>query len=225
VPAVLITTRTTLALRCPDCGQPGFFPLSRFELNSGKHKVICSCGTHLATITKTGPKNFSLHVECPLCEARHQQTFKAFQLWGGGIQKVACELSGLEIALIGPKEQVRENIRLTDRPAKEMAEDLGYDKHFLNPEIMYQALDFLRELAEDGRLDCGCGAGHIDVEAYPDRIELFCTECEAVGILFAETIQDLQLLQGMKELQLEARAYRYLDQKRLCRRGPSKRNT
>lgn len=56
------------------------------------------------------------------------------------------------------------------------------------------------------------------MEVFPDRIELSCASCDAVGIVFAETVKDLQWIQNMERIQLEAHSYRYLDDKRLKKR-------
>jgi len=223
---MLIPTQTTIALRCFSCGKMNFSALSRFGLGEGKSiKIVCECGTCLVLITKN-KGSITLQVECVMCEAKHLLKYRPFQLWNGKLLKIICENTDIEIGCIGSAESVRQSVKSSDRSISEMADEIGYDRYFLNPEIMYQVLDLLRKITEEGRLSCGCGGSRLEAEVYPDRVEINCSLCGAVGIIFAETVKDLQWVTNMEEIQLEANTYRYLDDKRLRKRGSSrKRNT
>ena len=223
---MLITTQTTMALRCFSCGKMNFAALSRFGVSKGKSvKIVCECGACLILISKT-KENISLQLECGMCETKHLLKYHPALLWNGKLLKISCENTGVEIGYIGNAELVKESVKNGERSIRQMADELGYDRYYLNPEIMNQVLDLLRKRTEEGKVSCSCGSSRFEAEVYPDRVELSCTMCQAVGIVFAETVKDLQWVTNMESIQLEANTYRYLDDKRLKKRGSSRnRNT
>lgn len=157
---MLVSTLTTLALRCPSCGKMDFYAISRFNFSGNAIvKVLCECGTPLISIAKKGRNMYCLQIECVMCETRHLISLKARDLWDQTVRTITCEGTGVEIGFIGTKELVMKSVKNLDRSIREMAEDLGYDKYFLNADIMFQALELLKNMAEKGRMSCSCGGG------------------------------------------------------------------
>ncbi|MDX9873074.1 MAG: hypothetical protein RBT41_11740 [Clostridia bacterium] len=223
---MLIPAQTTLALRCPNCGKLGFHSVSRFALGRGKQiRLTCECGAALAAIGTKGSQSVYLQVECMLCERRHLTAYKNAFFWNGQVKPVVCEESAMETGFIGPREEVREAVQRLDRSMRELSEDMGYDKYFLNPEIMYKILEWLKKMTEEGKVFCSCGANDLEVEAYQDRVEIYCTGCEAVGVIPAETTEDWNWVNRVSEFVLEARKYCRLDHKCSKRGRSRKRNT
>lgn len=224
---MLIQTQTTLALRCPSCGKLGFHTVSRFALGAGKPiRLNCECGAAVAVVAEKGESSVWLQVECMLCERRHVSIYNNPQFWNETVKPVICEESSMETGFIGPGEEVREAVSRLDRSVQELSEDMGYDKYFLNPEVMYKILEWLKNKTEEGRVFCNCGAGDLEVEAYQDRVEIYCTHCEAVGVIPAETAEDLKWVSRVSEFVLEAQKYCRIDQKYSNKRGRfKKRNT
>lgn len=215
---MLIATQTTLALRCPHCGKLDFYVLSRFACSGGKTaRINCECGANLLSICQKGKGKFHLQIECLMCETKHVLSFKGEEIWKAQCLSLRCEGTGVEIGFIGNKEAVMKSVKKAERSLQDIAEELGYDKYFLNPDVMYQVLEVLRNMSDQGRMSCDCGSSQLEVEVYPDRVELLCPNCEAVGIVFAETMKDLQWVREMDEVHLEAHAYRYLDRKRMSK--------
>lgn len=224
---MLVSTLTTLALRCPDCGKIGFHALSRFSLGQcGSLKIDCECGNTVASVCRKGNHVFCLQVDCMMCDERHVYTYRSRELWQGGVIALLCEHNGAGIGFIGSREAVLNNVRKADRSVREIAEEMGYDKYFANPEIMYRVLEALHAMTDQGKMSCSCGGDQLDVEVFSDRVELSCVSCDAVGIVFAETTRDLRWLESMSEICLEAHTYRYLDEKRqknTRRKNPAKK--
>jgi hypothetical protein len=84
---------------------------------------------------------------------------------------------------------------------------------------MYKALEWLKKMTEEGKVYCSCEAGELDVEAYPDRVELYCTNCEAVGVIPAETKEDLNWINKASGFMLEAHKYCSFNHKSSNKRG------
>lgn len=218
---MILSTYTTIALRCPICGKMDFYALSRFSMTgNSKAEITCECGTNLLTVGRNNGKSYWLKVECSMCEDNHKYTFNVKELWSNSVSTLICEETGVEIGFIGPRDEVRRNVQNMDKSVQEMAQELGYGEYFNNPEIMYKVLEHLHVVADKGNLYCGCGNYNLEVEIYPDRMELHCNDCGSVGIVFAESFKDWEIIRRIGEIVLAEGTYKYIDDKK-----PKKRKT
>ncbi|MFZ5943959.1 MAG: hypothetical protein ACOYVD_07595 [Bacillota bacterium] len=218
---MIISTYTTAALRCPICGKMDFYALSRFSINGSSKAVInCECGANLLTMGRNKGKTCWLQLECNMCEDKHSFTFNTKELWTESLLTLVCEETGVEIGFIGTRDEVRRNVQNMDKTVQEMAEELGYGEYFNNPEIMYKVLEHLHQIADRGGLYCSCGNTNLEVEVYPDRMELHCNDCGAVGIVFAESFKDWETVRHLTEVILTEGTHKYIDDKK-----PKKRKT
>lgn len=217
---MLVSTVTTIALRCAVCGKIDFYALSLFSL-SGRNRITvkCDCGAETVAVSNQGHQKFLLQYSCLMCEQTHHLSLSAKELCSTEVLPLKCSETGTEVGFIGPHKKVKTSIRNQDKSLRELAEDLGVVDFFINPEIMYEVLECLHKIAEKGLLYCGCGDHHIDVEVFPDRLELRCPQCSAAGIVFAETDQDLQKVKELQEIELTERRVKYLDR----RKAPKKK--
>ncbi|MDN5322088.1 MAG: hypothetical protein PWQ67_542 [Clostridia bacterium] len=212
---MLVLTYTTVALRCPICGKMDFYALSRFSMTgSSKASITCECGTNLLTMGRNRGKTYWMQIECSMCEDKHIFNYSIKDLWSEKLLTLICEETGVEIGFIGPREEVRKNVQNMDKSVQEMAEELGYGEYFINPEIMYKVLEHLHFIADNGNLYCGCGNFNLEVEVYPDRMEFHCNDCGAVGIVFAESFKDWEIVRRLGEVILTEGTYRYIDDKK-----------
>ncbi len=200
---MIVSTIVTVTLRCPSCGKMDFQALSLFSFARKKTiKISCSCGTGLISVGTKDRKNFWLQVDCIMCETKHLFNLKLKQIWSDHVYTVKCDETDVEIGFIGPRDKVRECLKSQDKSLREMAEDLGYVDYFENPEVMYEILDYLYKIVEEGQLYCQCGNYHIAVEIFPDRLELKCDQCNSQGIIYAETDADLETINNSQEIRL-----------------------
>lgn len=221
---MLISTLTTFALRCPRCGKLQYYALSRFSLNRTNSVAYhCKCGATLINIEKKGRDNLCLQVACMMCETMHKFYYKGYQIWKSNLWVIVCPTSGVEIGYMGKRKSVLESVRKEREHIMQVADSLGCDKFFLNSGIMCQVLSVLQEKLDGGQICCECGEKLLEIEIFPDRIELKCPSCSAVGIVFAETVKDLQRARELDEVRLEMGSYRYLDYKKIEKRSPLKK--
>jgi hypothetical protein len=89
-----------------------------------------------------------------------------------------------------------------DKSIADMAAELGYTDYFDNPDIMYEILDRLYEIAENGDLKCNCGNNDIAIEIFPDYLELRCEHCRSFAVLMASTKEDLDLVNNIDQIHL-----------------------
>ncbi len=217
---MLITTSTVLALRCPKCGKMNLYSLSRFHCGKRSNvNFFCDCGNDLIKVSRKRRDLYCLQVACLMCEKKHFLNVRGKILWNNKALPINCENTGVELGYMGTKEEVVQMINKEEIAFREMAGELNDKDYFLNSEIMYQVLDFLRKMSERGQISCSCGGRGLDIAAFPDRVQISCTDCHAVGIIFAESARDLQAVHKIEAIQLEADTRRYLEEKRLKRKS------
>ncbi|MZP30746.1 hypothetical protein GTO91_13590 [Heliobacterium undosum] len=204
---MILSTMTVVALRCPACGRMDFHALSLFAFAGRKvHKLHCSCGAGLMTVGSKDRKRFWLQAHCIMCETQHLHWFPREQLWSQQLTELRCAETMVEVGFIGPREKVKTAILNQDKSLQEMAENLGLTDYFENPEVMYAVLERLHKLAEEGALSCSCGSFQINVEVYPERVELRCEACDNTYVCYAESDNDLQVMKRCAELQIQGAA-------------------
>lgn len=213
---MLVTTQTTLAIQCSHCDKLSLHTLSRFNFKAHDvTKLICECGNDLIYISRKSKGQYQFALVCPICEVRHTILLAGNSIWTADRSCVPllCENTNVEIGFIGDIEEVSKCVKRVTRSLRDIAEELGYDKYFVNADIMYQVLELVRSKLEADQIYCSCNKGQLSVEIYPDRLELCCSYCEATGLVFAETSKDLQKVLQLGNVQLEANAFQYLDRK------------
>lgn len=197
---MLISTMTIVALRCPSCGRLEFRGMSLFCFSGGRTwQVECSCGTVLLKGRKKGG-SFLLHYHCLMCDCFHYSAYRREEIWSRDLLTLICSDTDLEIGFIGPRDKVHRAIKSHDRSLAEMAEDLGFNDFFEEPDVMYRLLSFIYQLAEQDNLHCGCGNDNIEVEIFPAHLQLRCDICSAEMVLPAGSYSDLDQVTNLKEI-------------------------
>ena len=209
---MLITTVTTLGIRCPECGALEFHNLSRFALSGrGKLQISCSCGAFLLGVVSRPPGSYWLQIPCVFCETKHIREISGVRLWGQETICLTCPESGLELGFIGRAEDVEALAESLDTGLETLMDELVYEEYFNNPRVMHQVMQCLQEIADNGGLYCQCGNTRIEVDVFLDRLELHCKECDSINIVYAETEEDLKVIQQVDTIELAQHGFKCLD--------------
>jgi hypothetical protein len=103
------------------------------------------------------------------------------------------------MGFVGEAADVVELVELWEGELEqEVLED--WSGYFDHPEVMYELLERLHTLAEADELMCVCGSSRIEMEIFPDRLELSCTECGREDTLLAIDEHDLLKIQTLQVL-------------------------
>lgn len=201
---MILTTNTTVAIQCPQCGELEFHALSLFAFSGrGRENLVCGCGTSLLSVTSRNRQQFNVAYACAYCGETHYLRLNRRAIWGKEALPLVCPDVEASVGYIGPKQKVAQACHEREKSIGELAVELGYEEEFENPEVMLRILDHLHRLAKQGDLGCGCGNHQLSFELLPDRIELYCEYCEAVGIIYADSTDNIRQIEGMSSLQLE----------------------
>lgn len=221
---MVISTSNVIAIRCPKCSSLDFYLLSLFALGARKKqlKIQCECGCQLFAMGTKDFHQFWLQTKCLMCEIKHLTYLPRKRIWSSEIEVLSCDETGIEIAFIGPKAQVQAYIKNQDKSLREMAEDMGFGEYFESPEVMYEVLDYLYEIAESEKLYCECGNYQIDIDVFPEKLELKCDSCGCTATIFAESEQDIKLVRDATEIKLTKAGFNFKNSGKL--KGRSKQN-
>lgn len=210
---MIIETGALLAMRCPECGKLDYHKLSRFEFGLRKKvEIACKCGFIKLVVNTKDRKDYMLQVPCVVCESKHLRSISSRRFWSDDVNYLFCQETGLELGYLGPEEEVRELAEAQEESIESLANEFeGEDRYFNNSEIMYEVLNRLHDIAEQGALYCQCGNLDVEVDIFPDRLELHCKECDSINIIYAETEDDLRVIKDVDTIELTRNGFGYLD--------------
>ncbi len=199
---MVLATQSTIALLCPECGEIEYMALSLFAFNkSEKVAFVCQCGAQLLTVATGNRRQFNLTFQCAFCDSPHYKRLPKQSLWGQDVLKLAClEVEGA-VGFIGPKSKVTQAWQEEKKSAQTMFDESEGD--YENVEAVLAILDHLHYLAKRDELECSCGNNRLSYDLLTDRIEIYCENCEALGIIYADSQDSVQMIQGMDFIKLE----------------------
>lgn len=200
---MLVSARTTFALRCPRCGKIELIPLSRFAIGrSGSLKFSCSCGSHMLTAgVKRG--QVWLQVPCYLCDGVHFMYYVPQDFWSGVPTPMTCAETDLQLGVFGEGPEVE---NYAHPGLDRWLEDAAFDDYFDHREVMHQAVNRLQALLEAGDVQCTCGGQGISMGVFPDLLELTCEECGRRKSILAGTPEDLDTLERTGRIEISGDA-------------------
>lgn len=210
---MVIPTDTILAMRCPECGKLEYKELSRFQFSgAGSVSVYCSCGAAKLIVSTKNHRDYWVQVPCVVCETKHLRSIPGKLLWSKGeVQYLLCQETGLELGYLGPEEKVKNLTGSYEEELEVLTSEFGDDDYFHNSEVMYEVLNRLHDIAETDALYCQCGNRNVEVDIFPDRLELHCRECDSVNIIYAENDEDLKVIEGIDSIELTQNGFECLD--------------
>ncbi|MGE5528408.1 MAG: hypothetical protein ACM3X6_04610 [Patescibacteria group bacterium] len=209
---LLLSTSRTVALRCPLCGRFQIHTFSLFSFVRGRPLAItCGCGFNKMTISAAAHKNYRIQLACLACTGTHPVYLRRGELWGDALHRFHCPEVGAEVGYLGPEQTVRRVAAEERDRLDSIANDLGFDDFFIHPEIMLGTLAHLHFLAGSKNLGCQCGNQEIEVDVFPDKLELRCMSCDSLLIVYAETPEDLAAVRRMPGITMSERGFASID--------------
>ena len=190
---MLIDGCKTFILRCRFCGRLREYEFNIFQVMArDKVEYKCKCGEINVLIKRQDNKGITAEIGCFNCGDKHYHKLSLKDMLKDD-NMFYC-LHGPELGFLGSKN-IGNRILLEEQINVEGINigKAGGD-YFNNCNIMTKALNKLCALNERNKLYCDCGNSKINVEFFPDRIELKCLNCHSVSIIFAETEEDLSVL-------------------------------
>ncbi len=213
---------TYIAYICPSCGVVLTYEVNLMALVNGI-ETKCRCGGSELTINfNKVTKKIQLSVPCMACPNPHPYNISCDDFFSEELLMLPCTFSGMDICFIGEREKIMREIQRTVQELEEMlraeyelddedgcecgddchchGDDCDCHSHDEPKELPYYdvlamsgVLRILKEMMEEGRVSCECGADISDIGmtlSY-DSIVLSCKDCQAQTVISAKTDGDI----------------------------------
>lgn len=212
--------KTTVAYRCPYCGCGVLAPVGVFSLTSDRMRLNCACKQSHMDIARVGDDKIRLSTPCLACGATHSHTVSNSVFFGKDIFALNCTVSGLDIAFFGEQDKVSEALNEQERTLRELVGQLeeyeGEDEDYgdtdgdfnnttkIGDAEIYNIIKFiLVELAEDGKITCGCDThGDYDAECTGDRVKVYCKKCGRFKYYPIDSVREAEKFLKIDEINL-----------------------
>ena len=184
---VLDKKETTVAYRCPVCGASVMSMIGIFALTADLIKLKCPCGESELELVYTRDKKIRLNVPCLFCPTPHSYIISSQMFFERDLFTIPCNYSGIDICFIGRQDKVQEAMKKSEKELLEMLGDHDFESladvrgknlELTDPQVLDIVMYVVRELADEGAIECGCdGDGDYDVEIHDDHVRLCCNKC------------------------------------------------
>ena len=189
---VLETKQTTVAYRCPHCGNGVISAVNPFLLKGAMLRLKCDCGKSFLEIQPTTDHKFRLAVPCILCPTPHHFTVSENLFYGKELFVLPCPYTDLNIGVIGEVNHVKAELSRTELELLDLMEKHGIDSFTAlhkeaeeavsDPQVREIVLFVIRDLDEEGKIFCKCppdGEHEYDAEILPEGVRVTCKKCGA----------------------------------------------
>ena len=188
---ILDPKKTTLAYRCPSCGAGIMSVVGLFNLSADMIKLKCDCGQSATTVSYSKDSKIHLTVPCVLCPNPHHFTISTSVFFKDEIFVLPCPYSDITIAVSGEENRVKaelsrselELIELLEKSGLNSFDELHKEQGFeANPEIEEIITYMIRELDEEGKIECLCPKeleGDYEIEFLDESMIIRCKRCGA----------------------------------------------
>ncbi|MCL6590875.1 MAG: hypothetical protein K6U80_13105 [Firmicutes bacterium] len=218
---MLVSTQRQIILRCPLCGKLEFHQISLFDFSKHErgreitYPVNCICGFNKLIITTKNYREFTLQINCLICEQIHILKFKRAEIWDVKSLVLTCPEIGQDLGYIGTETVLDQIVkRQQDNPGS-IINNFGFEDYFTNPEVMIEVLKHLHQIAAQNKLVCSCGNNQIEIDVFPEKLELRCPFCQSIHIIYAETMEDLCIVKKTKIIIMTEKGFTSFDSSKI----------
>ena len=218
---ILDPKKTTVAYRCPSCGAGVMSVVGLFNLNADMVKLKCDCGESAMTLVYSNDSDtpkVRLSVPCVLCPNPHNYTVSSSIFFKNDLFLLPCPYSDINIAVTGDTNKVKAELARSELELLELLEKSGVDsldalhkstESYANPEAIEIISYMLRELDEEGKIECDCpeGAGQdYELEFSDNTAKISCKCCGCKKILPTDSLIAANELLHADKLSLKSKS-------------------
>ncbi|MBQ7172429.1 MAG: hypothetical protein IJR89_09170 [Clostridia bacterium] len=217
---ILSPKETTVAYRCPVCGEGVLAPVGVFALTADRLRLKCPCGGSSMTVTLSKTDNrVRLDLPCFACGSKHHSYTVGSELFfSREFFSLSCSMSGLDVCFFGKKEKVSDALREQEDALRDMLREDGSSgsapdaetdralRRIEDADIYNVILFLLTELKNDGKLRCSCGThGDYDADCAPDgnSVRVYCKSCGKQKYFPLASVEDARRFLDLDEIVLE----------------------
>ena len=120
---ILDKKQTSVAYRCPSCGQTVKSMIGAFSLSGDMLRLKCPCGGSDMTIERRHDKKIRLTIPCFLCPRPHVYTVSENIFYGREAFAYPCSYTGVDIGFSGDAENVEKAVEESDLALEDMLDE------------------------------------------------------------------------------------------------------
>ena len=193
---VLETKQTTVAYRCPHCGNGVISAVNPFLLKGAMLRLKCDCGESFLEIQPTTDGKFRLSVPCILCPTPHYFTVSENLFYNKDLFALPCPYTDLNVCVMGELNHVKAELSRTELALMDLMEEHGIenfdrfhsDEEALpDPQILEIVMFVIHDLDAEGKIYCRCdptdNERSYDAEVREDGILVRCRKCGAERLI------------------------------------------
>ena len=212
---ILDPKKTTVAYRCPSCGAGVMSVVGIFNLNADMVKLKCDCGGSAMTAVMASDGKIRLSVPCVLCPNPHSYTVSQSIFFKDELFLLPCPYTDINVAVTGETNMVKAELARSELELLDLLEKSGIDsfeqirktsEDYANPEVVEAITYMLRELDEEGKIECDCpkdAEGDYELEFFDNIAKISCKRCRCKKELKTDSISTAQELLSLDKLKLE----------------------
>ena len=196
----LIDGCKSIVVRCRFCGRLRRYELNIFNINENNvQEYKCKCGETNVKLARINNK-VKLEIGCFSCGEIHHFILDLQKMLKS--KNILYCIFGEKLCFLGSKEKANQII-LENQTNLCDNSSISYEgDYFTNFNILEKVLKHIYALNKDGKINCDCGKSKIDIQLFPDRLELKCNNCKSVKMIFAETEDDLSIIMNKDKIML-----------------------
>lgn len=189
---IIDSKNTTVAFRCPRCGNAILSGVNIFRLSGDMVRLRCTDCDEALTIRRASEGKMLLSVPCLVCARPHNLTVNENTFFCDDLFTFPCPISGIDTLFAGKEEKVKEALDKSAEELTALLDEAGIDNlsalHGEEEDPSQTAIEdvvhfLLCELEDEGRITCYCKeAGEIplyDFQILSERVRVFCHCCNA----------------------------------------------
>ena len=124
---ILDSRETTVAYRCPHCGQTTVSVVGVFALSGDLIRLKCGCKKSELQISYTSDRKIRITTPCLVCQKPHTFVLGAGTFFADRVLTYSCPMTGLELCFIGKKDEVLAAASEADRHLLELMDEAGLE--------------------------------------------------------------------------------------------------
>lgn len=164
-------------------------------------EYICNC-EEVNVKAKEINREINLEIGCINCGRIHQTKLDMHTIFkDNNIIYCSC---GSKLLFLGDKERGRQLFVGNNIDRVTSKDESSKEEYFKNFKVLAKTLAILYNLNKEKKIGCDCGNSILNIVVFSDRIEIKCLACSSVKLIFAETEEDLSVLQKKDKIMLKA---------------------
>ncbi len=126
---MLINRKSTLAVRCPWCGNICISEVDPFSISGNRGAMAkCLCGQDLFSLKKQKSGGYQLNISCIACDYEHIYRLESRELWKDDLSILNCHYTNMEVCFLGKESKVRQAVETYEKEMEEIIEELGIEE-------------------------------------------------------------------------------------------------